>query len=149
MYYKDLTPYEYYLPFTLANVRNVGWLDKGVDFAKGNTPVKLVQKLYEILMKDDIFVARVNQIRGIHPCNLCEAHTFSKPFIGSCELWIPSLEADTYYAAPSLIIHYIEEHDYCPPKDFVESVLRLDLNSSFNGQALYDDLMKTRSASPG
>lgn len=146
MYYKDLTPYEYYLPFKLPNVLNVGWLDKEFDFPKGNTPSELVEKLYEILMKEGVFESRANQIRGVHPCNLCEAHKFRSPFIGSCELWIPSQEADLYFAAPSLVIHYIQEHNYCPPKNFVESVLQLDLERRFNGQELYDDLIKAHSS---
>jgi hypothetical protein len=145
MYYKDLTSYEYYLPFKLINVLNVGWLDKDFDFKKGKLPRKLVEKLYEILMKEGVVESRVNQIRGVHPCNLCETREFHSPFIGSCELWIPSQDAQIYFSSPSLVIHYIQEHNYCPPKGFVESVLQLDLARKFNGQEIYDDLIKAYS----
>lgn len=146
MFYKDLTPYEYYLPFKLPNVLNVGWLDKNNNFAKSETSIELVEKLYEILMKEGIFESRVNQIRGVHPCNLCEAHNFHSPFLGSCELWIPSYEEGIYFAAPSLVIHYIQEHNYCPPKNFVESVLQVDWGRRFNGQELYDSLIEAHSS---
>lgn len=146
MYYKDLTSYEYYLPFKLSNVLNVGWLDKNFDFAKGHTSSEFLGKFNKILEEEGIFKGRVNQIRGVHPCNFCGAHKFHSPFIGSCELWIPSKGMGIYFAAPSLVIHYIQQHSYCPPKIFVESVLQLDLETRFNGQELYDDLLKNLSA---
>lgn len=142
MYYEDLTFYEYYLPFKIRNVLNVGWLDKDVDFHKGEVPFELVEKLHKILVEDGAFRARVNQIRGMHPCCLCGALEFDSPFIGSCELWIPAKDKDAYFAAPSMIVHYIKEHGYCPPKEFVEAVLGEDFDSAFNGQEVYDFIVE-------
>jgi hypothetical protein len=43
--------------------------------------------------------------------------------IGSDEIWVPG-ENGRIYAAPSLIVHYVEEHNYLPPPPFIEAVLR-------------------------
>ena len=146
MHYEDLTPYQYCLPFKFSNIINIGWLSNDFDFAKCDASSELVEKLYKILTKEGSFESRVNQIRGVHPCNFCGAHKFHEPFIGSCEIWIPSLDVGAYFAAPSLVIHYISEHNYCPPKSFVDAVLQLNLEEKFNGQDLYDALTKMYSS---
>jgi hypothetical protein len=143
MYFSDLTPYEYYLPSKLSNVLNIGWLDSAHEYPKSKASAVFVEKLTRILNAGDRFNARVNQIRGVHPCNLCSQRIFNNPFIGSCELWLPAKAGDVTYAAPSMIIHYIEDHDYCPPQEFVESVLQLSLDMDFNAQQLYDDLIRS------
>lgn len=128
--------------FKIAKVFNVGWLDNHIEYTQGNTPFELIERLFEILNSQGDFLARVNQIRGVHTCNFCGADKFQNSFIGSCELWIPGADGETYFAAPSLIIHYIQEHNYCPPKNFIESALKLNMKNKFNGQKLYDDLLK-------
>jgi hypothetical protein len=105
-----------------------------------------VEKLNQILSNECVLNGRVNQIRGVHPCNICGAHKFSSALIGSCKLWIPSHNVGIVLAAPSPVIHYIQEHNYCPTQDFVESVLRVEMSEVFNGQELYDDLVRGRSS---
>ena len=146
MHFKDLTPYEFYLSFKLTDVLNVGWLTSDSCFEKRAPSRFLVDKLTNILLSDDPHEFRVNPIRCVHSCNLCGAHEFSTPFIGSCELWIPAGVTGGYFAAPSLIIHYIEAHHYRPPEDFDESVINLDLKAIFNAQQVYDDLVQAYSA---
>ena len=36
-------------------------------------------------------------------------------------LWIPTLEA--VYVAPAAVLHYVSEHGYAPPEEFVQAVL--------------------------
>lgn len=142
MYYKDLTPYTYCLPFSLENVLNVGWLDKGIAFELGKAPPVLKECLYALLNGESRFAARVNPTRGRHSCNLCSCSGFDSPFIGSCEIWIPAINDGIVFAAPSLIVHYIEAHDYLPPEAFIRAVLAVDLSRRFNAQDLYDGLME-------
>jgi hypothetical protein len=144
MYYDDLTSYEYYLPFKLPNVLNVGWLATEHAFAKADAPAGLLDRLRQILRAEGNFSARVNPIRGIHPCHHCGARQFQHPHIGSCEIWIPSQKAENYFAAPSLIIHYIEEHNYIPPQNFIDAVFQVDTTVHFDGQTVYDNLVQAR-----
>lgn len=138
MYYKDLTPYEYFMPRAMPNIQNVGWLDKNHPFEKGEVSKEIIEKLSKIILAEGAFESRVNQIRGIRPCDLCGSEKFQMSFVGKGEIWIPSIEQGKFFAAPATIIHYITDHFYRPPEIFLDSVLRLDLEESFNGQALYN-----------
>jgi hypothetical protein len=42
---------------------------------------------------------------------------------GNGEIWVPG--DDVIYAAPVLIVHYIEEHGYLPPPQFLKAVAAL------------------------
>jgi hypothetical protein len=83
----------------------------------------------------------VNEIRGVHPCVICGKDNFPGDDlrIGSTEIWIPDLEGG-FYASPSMIIHYIEVHDYHPPSEYIESIKKFDVNSEFYAQDIYEDL---------
>lgn len=41
--------------------------------------------------------------------------------MGIGNLFVPA--ADTIFVAPSLIVHYIDAHEYCPPQPFKDAVL--------------------------
>lgn len=108
-YYKDLTPYNYHHHSTKE--LNVGWLELGQDFDTGDVPEGFLEnlKLYEN--------NRVFQTRGWHSCQFCEDKKS-----GSYEIRVIS-NSGVYYACPVLIIHYIEEHKYLPPQEFIEAVM--------------------------
>ncbi len=40
---------------------------------------------------------------------------------GNGEIWL-TIHDGTNYAAPTLILHYIDEHAYLPPVAFIEAV---------------------------
>jgi len=44
--------------------------------------------------------------------------------MGASNLLVPA--GNVIYAAPSLIIHYIEEHGYKPPHAFLEALSAID-----------------------
>lgn len=144
MYYKDLTPYEHYLNSPVPHILNIGWLDSEHEFVRGDVPRGFAEKFYAILMSEVGLACRVSQIRGVHSCKLCNLDRYPNPFVGSCQLWIPSSYHDVIYAAPSAIIHYIEDHSYQPPEIFLESVMRLDLNMNFDAQALRENLLRSQ-----
>ena len=126
-FYADLTPYTY-LPNRPAAL-NVGWLDKGHPYIKGQMPTELLQKLRTLAVTN-----RINQTRGFHDCNLCENLSINTVIntefdgrsyrLGSAEIWVTS-PTGVSYAAPNLIIHYIEIHSYLPPCVFLETLARL------------------------
>jgi hypothetical protein len=66
-----------------------------------------------------------------------------KFILGSSEIWIPEYKAEGHYFATfGLIIHYIKDHGYKLPQEFIDSVLILDINLCFNGQAVRDKLVR-------
>jgi hypothetical protein len=121
MYYLDLTPYDYgYTNY--KNALNIGWLERGYEFTHGDFPEK-----QELLRKLKL-KKRENLYRGYHNCEFCEpyrtenGHTYLiESCIGNGE-YIVKWKGKTY-AAPMLIIHYIEVHNYKPPQEFINGVM--------------------------
>lgn len=62
-------------------------------------------------------------IRSIFPCPICgNKITHNGKFIGFGETRIISSSGKTY-AARDLLLHFIEEHRYIPPEDFIEVLM--------------------------
>jgi hypothetical protein len=132
MYFLDLSTYHYSVREPLHNVLNVGWLDQSMPFSNGIVPASFLERL-----ENWFSVGRVNQMRGIHKCNLCrverrplfpikdnpsislEGRSF---FLGNWEIWIPG-PSETIFASPALIIHYVNMHGYQPPAEFIAAVM--------------------------
>lgn len=128
--YEDLTPYEYF-PEDEGAVLNVGWLGRDSSFAVGEPEPALVAALVTLAAFHP-----VNRTRGYHLCELCgtgpgdwEPGTVPFEFadrgrvtLGSAELRVPGSDG-VCYAAPDLVVHYVDRHGYRPPDGFVRSVL--------------------------
>ncbi|MFJ8960717.1 hypothetical protein ACIRG5_15145 [Lentzea sp. NPDC102401] len=122
-YYPDLSPYEYFK--SDEKMLNVGWLDAGHDFPRGPLAPEFVDALLEL--NEDV----QNQTRGLHWCVFCKGAFEDVPnphrssggaAVGSAE--IHAVGADgVRYSAPTLVIHYVTEHEYQPPEAFVAAVL--------------------------
>jgi hypothetical protein len=121
-YYADLTPYEFW-PNSDESALNVGWLESGHPFSVGQVPDGVVETLLRLSLNN-----AVNRTRGFHRCDLCldaPRPVFMRVddqdvALGSAEIRITGSRAT--YAAPTLISHYISEHSYLPPLDFIEGV---------------------------
>ncbi len=132
-YFKDLTPYEYLArgePLA-PHPLNVGWLSDQMPFEKGETSQDFRDKLLKFCADEFI----VNLARGFHVCEFCDlsfegwfeeqkdkhgktAHWAS---IGDGEIRVQGKSA--VYAAPALIYHYVIQHQYKPPDEFIEAIL--------------------------
>lgn len=108
-YYEDLTAYNYH--HYCEKEMNVGWLKKGQPFTIGKYPDGLTDKLKMYGENHAVF-----QTKGFHCCEFCGDS------YGSNELRVISCEG-VVYACPGMIIHYIENHDYLPPQEFIDAVL--------------------------
>ena len=132
MFFPDLSPYKYAMKFSPPNVVNVGWLDRSMPYSRGSVPPGFADQLKRWFVK-----ARVNQMRGIQECKFCRLHEWpllpleenpaipvgeKRQFLGNWEIWIPGANGKVY-ASPALIIHYIEEHEYRPPEEFIVAAM--------------------------
>lgn len=124
MFYRDLSEYSYRKSKVKNNILNVGWLDEFHDFPKGKLSSNI---LFELLSLCD---TPINQTRGFHNCPFCHKdldnsiHVLisgQKIYLGSAEIWIKG-NKNIIYACPDLIVHYIVEHNYSPPQDFIDAV---------------------------
>lgn len=142
--------YRYRLPFPLQGVRCVGWLDSEHPYESGHSPVGIAEKLEEIIQhRSDVFDVHVNVVRGIHPCNFCgkDVKLFAsrrETLLGMSEIWVP--DNSGWLASPSLIVHYITDHGYLPPSNFVQAVRDLSTRDRFLGQEVYDRLISEKMA---
>jgi hypothetical protein len=129
-YFPDLSPYSYYDRVEWPDAYNIGWLDADHEFTRGPVPPELCAKLIAMALRPP-----VHQMRGYHHCELCSDRDASgtqraaTPSLGSAELWIPTCDGRGWYAAPDLLIHYIQQHGYQPPQPFLEALALLDLDT--------------------
>jgi hypothetical protein len=121
-YFDDLSVYRYIPECFRPETLNVGWLAIGHDFEKRSATDAFLGGLWRYC------AVSVAQTRGIHLCDFCQD---SESFVaerGGARLLLGSAECRVFsrgriYAAPTLIYHYVAEHQYRPPDEFIEAVL--------------------------
>ncbi|MCA8912093.1 MAG: hypothetical protein KDB82_10330 [Planctomycetes bacterium] len=111
--------------------RAIGWLGRKLQ-PTGDVPDGFLESLLGL-----VWSKRAHPMRGYHFCQFCELSeddlhwrpaTVALPDgtlfnLGSAEIWVPA-DDSTVFCAPNLIIHYVKEHRYCPPKQFIDAVMR-------------------------
>jgi hypothetical protein len=127
-YFADLSAYEYWPG--LPNGLNIGWLSPDHSFPRGAVSLAFA---HEMMLLGEGKVENVT--RGVHVCEFCQAPVDliqADPHYqdvwelfrsGNGELHVKG-NAGVVYCAPALIVHYVSEHQYQPPQEFVEAVLR-------------------------
>ena len=159
MYFADLSAYSYDLPRSLPDVLNVGWLDAVHSISMGEVPADFRDQLRLCVKR-----FRVNQMRGFHACELCPTEDLRRARdttdlrsalrelsrrqaitaageqleLGSAELWLPA-GATAIFAAPNLIVHYIEAHGYRPPSAFISAVAESWSRTDWNAQQVFEE----------
>lgn len=141
MFFEDLTPYRYLTRNPVERTCNIGWIEELGQFQPGAS-LPQISALLEEYYSDLIG----NQTRGHHDCGLCGLsevrleYEHRRIILGAAELWIPG-DNGQIFVAPDLVIHYLREHSYCPPAEFVAAVLRLPSTIvGWNGEAIADGL---------
>ena len=125
-------------------VRSVGWLDSTHSFSVGVCPTGLVEQLERHISM--AWLPRVSC--GFHECSFCHPGSDLPPVqrpratagqritAGTQLVLIPG--NGFLYSAPDLITHYIRQHGYLPPQEFVDAVNRCP----DQGTPPYIELMK-------
>ena len=126
-YYADLTPFEYgghECPEGSEPV-NIGWL--------GDTLIEEGEVEGEVT---ETFVNRLKYLvdnhractyRGSHECPFCyksfgDGRVHMKGS-GNGQVHVKG-EGNRWYVAPALIHHYVKEHGYKPPQEFIDAVMK-------------------------
>jgi hypothetical protein len=114
-YFPDLSAYSYGRR-AQPGVVHVGWLDRKHGYPKGKVPNGLLQKMKRMAAEP------TEVYRGYHFCELCgpiaRLRWSEKDRRSDAEIRVCS--GGTTYAAPVLIVHYIEAHGYLPPLEFLK-----------------------------
>lgn len=121
-FYEDLSEYSY-LP-DQPKMINIGWLARGVEFPVGDIEPAICVKL--LVLADE----PANLMRGFHGCDFCDLDLIAPVeapvprghvWLGNGELHITGQDG-TIYAAPTLIVHYMDAHGYKPPEVFLDAL---------------------------
>ena len=124
-YFKDLSPYRY-AGIHQQGILHVGWLDGSHPFPKGEVSGEALEAMEELAKFP------VEEYRGFHTCEICEPPegltvtdfdnwlAWAEPRSGNGEIRVR--HGDFTFAAPTLIVHYIKEHGYCPPDEFLQAL---------------------------
>ena len=142
---QDLTPYSFRRDgVPLDGALNIGWLGNERDFNTGKMDSALRKKLDLAIKGSSLASFTTEPERGYHYCYLCPRQ-FQAPFFtadgkefecGNATLWIPAVDCDRYYVSPTTIVHFIDDHDYLPPKEYLDALRNLSLDRSFNADVV-------------
>jgi hypothetical protein len=92
-------------------VRSIGWLGDRVPSRGAVGPAALAAiKYFRTAHR------RGDPFRGIHFCEIC------RQVVGREEFFIDL--GGVRYILPQMVVHYIEDHGYAPPSDFLEQLER-------------------------
>ena len=123
MFVEDMTVHPHYKTIPLLAV---GWLATGTEFEKGSVPLKLIEMLKELAFMPNLATL------GIHPCDFCDNDPDFVALIDE-KGWRHSLGSSVSYVAdgkkafvvPNLIYHYVKDHDYLPPQEFIDTLFNM------------------------
>lgn len=124
-YFADSSPYSFAETGEAGPLVNVGWLGAGHPYSTGAIPEDLVVKLARLCRRG------VQRTRGLHRCEFCvqpEGSSRKPPtssrdaegefIVGGAEIRVAGPSGVTF-AAPDMIIHYVTDHGYKPPDEFL------------------------------
>lgn len=122
-HFVDLSDYEYDQQTSIVKrPKNVGWLGANVRFETAEPDAEFLELLWQHCS------VSVLQTRGLHECELCATHSSNvaerngqRLLLGSAEIRVFARTGEVY-AAPNLIWHYVVEHRYSPPCEFIEAI---------------------------
>jgi hypothetical protein len=127
-YFSDGSPYSYLETHEPRPLVNVGWLSAEHPYSTGAVPGELVAKLARLCRNG------VQRTRGLHRCQFCAkpdglsrtlptcARDDEGEFIvGGAEIRVAG-PAGITFAAPDMIIHYVTDHGYRPPDEFLDAL---------------------------
>ena len=99
------------------HVRAIGWLHPDHPHPHGPVPAECLAKLKEFarLAGHCPEALYIGICMGFHTCEFCEKTHGHRNF------GVPA--GELLYMAPEMVAHYVEQHRYCPPAEFLAAVM--------------------------
>ncbi|HRH44635.1 MAG TPA: hypothetical protein PKY82_23565 [Pyrinomonadaceae bacterium] len=116
MWYEDLTQCDYFGEQYPKFLTAIGWLENGKPYSTDTIPRDVYTKLCEFSKNPWTFAV----FMGHHLCDLCQFQFENDSAKGVSNIFIP--HNGKIYVCPELITHYINNHFYLPPREFIEAV---------------------------
>jgi hypothetical protein len=104
----------------------VGWLHPDHLFPRGAAAPEFAARLAEFARHwgESVDVLDLGASGGFHECEFCNKEWGDRVFgkdLGSGKFGVPV--GDRIYYCPEMIAHYVTEHGYLPPPEFVAAVM--------------------------
>jgi len=100
---------------------SVGWLGDSVP-RQGS----ILPEVIRLLRYCALHYEYQDTLLGYHICEICGHGRFHGEF------WVELLDSISghriRFVLPLAVFHYIEEHGYCPPQEFLDAIMTLALN---------------------
>jgi hypothetical protein len=132
-YHPDLSPFSSIIKHIHdIPLVSIGWLDSSQAFVQGETSDLFRDKLLALCANHHPVIIHL----GYHLCQFCPgpAHIMPIKYKGRVSYpgnsYIFVLGQKIIYVAPNLLYHYVVAHNYLPPKEFIEAVLKSPLPDS-------------------
>lgn len=143
-YFPELSVYERYIsPHKLSGVLNIGWVDVFGDIPRRQPSDALLARLSDVLESVSPFIPFMGPDIELPHCMQCGAIKYARSngsLLRNSELWVP--DGDLIYASPLSIVHFIREHHYCPPDEYIECFMSVDLRQAFDSNKIYRDRLQ-------
>jgi hypothetical protein len=99
------------------HIRAVGWLSADHPYDQGEIPSETLVRIREFanLWGESTDALGWGVLMGTHTCEFCRRARRTGNF------GVP--QADLLYVAPELLPHYVEQHGYRPPAEFLAAVM--------------------------
>lgn len=114
---RDFEIYSYKPAPNEAVSKCIGWLGDGENYKTCEVDSAILARL-ELLSE-----LKANNTRGLKSCPICgnlfEKNRFGTK-LGSSEIKV--VAPGQAYSCPSLIVHFVRDHSYCPPQEFLSAL---------------------------
>lgn len=110
----------------IGTLKAVGWLELGAPYPIGSVSERFFEALVRLLVEP----WQPAVAAGRHPCTSCKfsggptglTYKGTTILLGASNVYVPG--DGVIYVAPSLVAHYVDAHEYQPPAEFIDAVLR-------------------------
>jgi hypothetical protein len=124
-WFEDLQPWTYFSVEADRPLLAVGWLERGRPYATGDTDEDTRAALRILYCHDASrmqpkYATACVYFGGSHPCDFCDKGRRGPRGYGN--LFVPAERE--IFVCNDLIRHYVEEHNYLPPRRFIEALLK-------------------------
>lgn len=109
---------------TGAHIRAVGWLHPDHPYSNGDVSPEFLSCLRRFVAKwqSSAIALGFPFAGGLHECEFCQKARAAGNFGVPC--------GASLFVAPEMVLHYIEEHGYRPPDEFIAALLKCPLPDS-------------------
>jgi hypothetical protein len=99
------------------HVRAIGWLHPDYPYTKGKVSAAFVRRLKRFAARSGESASALCLVlaMGFHTCEFCGKSRGHRNF------GVPN--DDVLFVAPEMIVHYVKQHGYAPPAEFIAAVL--------------------------